>query len=147
MFPDMRPFRSMDHLLDDEFRWVAMQIKIDGGLRMCSKCRQFGYGKFCGVCGKRMIGCDLKWNECPECKADVPTQYCEFCGVMVVDIISEKLESGEWDFDMLAKKASSVLMQAAESNKILGQALGLSGGGHGNRPDVVDMINAGFGGE
>ena len=86
-----------------------MQLQIDAGLQWCPPCETFGWHAFCGRCGRRYVGGDLTWRECPQCDRIVSTDYCPVCGASVADDFIRSLEDGTLDVAAEEKIAAGIL--------------------------------------
>lgn len=92
------PFRSFDELDEENIGWVWTQQQIDAGLHHCSSCDRFGWHTFCGECGGRYVGRELRWRECAKCKAKVASDWCSLCGSLVASDFLKRMERGQVDW-------------------------------------------------
>lgn len=85
-----------------------MQQQLDAGLQLCEPCDTFGWHTFCGECGKRYVGRELRWRECPGhgCRARVTTEFCPLCGTLVAGEFLRKLEKGLVDWKAESRAAA-----------------------------------------
>lgn len=83
-----------------------MQQQIDTGLRLCDPCARFGWHTFCGDCGQRFVGREMRWRDCPGCKAKVATEFCALCGTLVAGEFLRKLEKGLVDWKAESRAAA-----------------------------------------
>ena len=124
---------------------LQMHEQIDDGLQYCEDCDRFGFEKFCGQCGRRFVGHEYTWRNCPneECRARVTTEYCPYCGTHVVTDFIRDVEAGTFDWEGLGAVATSKLRAAVGRNPEFGKMI--AGKHYTESPDVMKAIEATWG--
>jgi hypothetical protein len=102
---------SLGDFTAGEQAWLAMQTRIDEGLKYCEACDIFGWHTFCGSCSRRFIGADKHWRKCPECHHFVPSDFCPLCGASVADDFLRAMEAGTVDMEAESAHAARVMDQ------------------------------------
>lgn len=107
-WPATRPWATDDDLDEAGLAWVEVQQQLDRGARLCVPCGRWGSHTFCGGCGRRYEGAELRWRECPACRARVATDYCPIDGTHIAIDFLKKMERGEVDWMAEAKMAKGI---------------------------------------
>lgn len=141
-WPDLAPYHDSDGPTDDELAWYWMQQQIDDGLALCEDCEQWGWGAFCGQCGKPHSG--EKQAECPGCSRLVSTRWCVWCGTLVRTEFEERWERGEVDLEDEARRATTLIRTVASRSPRL--AALLTGDDDGTAASLAEAVDKALGG-
>jgi len=106
-----------------------MQTQIDDGLQWCESCREFGKHRFCGSCGQRFVGRDLSWRECPQCHAEVTSDYCPVCGEELMTPLERALEGEDAiaTWQSISQQSSALMKRFLAARPDVAAELGAAG--------------------